>query len=331
MIHNDVTQIFDVDNENPRSLAGAYDSLSSRINSPLFAAAVVGSVIVGACGVLAFLAGPSPPLPSFTTQEGSKPTASTVFFDANEVAYNVPLAPLTYPENLQGIVWLDQQGFYGTTSVSSSAADIAMSFGDTEFSELNQESREILVSASGPAWTWLNTGKGYSDYANFARKRNFLFQWNSDYSEARIWTSVHQADRNWFGIGPTLFSLGDYVTQHWMTRQQPALGTICPPPMSSSNDDHSACAKWKVTSCWLGCFGSWIGINKPAVYYAFQIVDREGNNLQPYQREFIKFVQRNWSPDENIAASFGIDFSTTAFHVDTIFHGEVSEASTDSV
>eukprot|EP00933_Yihiella_yeosuensis_P015603 TRINITY_DN13564_c1_g2_i1.p1 TRINITY_DN13564_c1_g2~~TRINITY_DN13564_c1_g2_i1.p1 ORF type:complete len:423 (+),score=43.24 TRINITY_DN13564_c1_g2_i1:150-1418(+) len=277
--------------------------------------------------VLCVALGPSPPMPSSTTKDGLKPQSRTVFFDANEVAYNIPLAPLTYPESLQGILWFDQQGAYGQSEFPQSnlCQDAAMSFGDTEFSSLNEKTKEIMVSKSGPGWTWLNNQDAYQAYYKQGRLQNLLFQWNDDYTEARIWKTEHHNGKNYFGIGPSPSDFHRYLEQEWLVKNSPPAGA-CPPEDGAKTEARSSCAKWKRVKCKLWCFGQSLGLNKPIAHDVFELVDGKGNKVQPYHGEFVKFVQKHWNPSESASEEYKIDFSTVAFHVKTIFHGEYTEA-----
>ena len=75
------------------------------------------------------------------------------------------MAPLDYPEALQGIIWMDQSGFYGQSGVPVPAPENLASFGDTEFASVGVNfipavmNKRILEFVQPPFYAFLEVGR----------------------------------------------------------------------------------------------------------------------------------------------------------------------------
>jgi len=81
------------------------------------------------------------------------------FLRNNDVQNVLPVAPADYPAALQGMLWLDQTGAFGESSIPAgvSAPDLAISMGDTDYHRFDPATRTVSVSILGKAWQWQNT------------------------------------------------------------------------------------------------------------------------------------------------------------------------------
>mmetsp|Transcript_119760 Transcript_119760/g.310570 ORF Transcript_119760/g.310570 Transcript_119760/m.310570 type:complete len:361 (+) Transcript_119760:88-1170(+) len=301
--------------------------VQNRLATALSEKRVLGCILsVLLLFIIAFSSATSPPLPSARTKEGKKPDSKVVFFDSEDLPDVIPRPPASYPENIKGVFWMDQWGYYGHSDLSSGFEDGVMSFGDTQFHTLNVSTREIFVSTSGPSWTWLNNAAAYGQYDGIARYGSYFFQWNEDYTRARIWPSKHHNGRNNFGLGGGFDNLMLYFVQFWMTRQTPPKDA-CPPAADATKEERSACAPWRRDSCLLWCFGSLIGINKQQTYYVFRVVNEKGHKVDPYFTELQNLAYTRVAPDAQAAFVHNITLDDLGHQENSMFHGVYTEPS----
>merc|ERR1712050_517776 len=104
-----------------------------------------------------------------------------------------------------------------------------------------------------------------------------------------------------YGVGPYEMSLLSPVTRHTI-RLQKTPEDACPPNSNSSREARSACAKWVCETCFLWCFGSWLGLNTPRRSFAFEIYRRSGRR-EPYFSEFVKFANSHARPNRTKSAN----------------------------
>merc|ERR1719277_2315169 len=98
----------------------------------------------------------------------------------------LPLPGADYPEQLRGLIWMDQSGFYGKSETGSlgSLPDLLVSFAGT----LDKDKRESIVDPTGPGWTWMNKWKAYHLWTSaFSTEFQYRFEWNEDYTMAHIY------------------------------------------------------------------------------------------------------------------------------------------------
>ena len=70
--------------------------------------------------------------------------AGDIAFVKNDNIQNLlPTAPVDYPEPLQGMIWMDQSGSFGVSTLPSTLPDLALSFGDIDFSRLDPTTRTV--------------------------------------------------------------------------------------------------------------------------------------------------------------------------------------------
>lgn len=242
----------------------------------------------------------------------SADSSSVWMHKASEVEKVLPKSPKDYPENLQGIIWMDQSGVYGHSDVPMNAPDLALSWGDTEFFRLDKKNRVHKVDCAGPAWQWMNSFLGYSFYF-FVKLSgyHYLFEWNEDYTFTQIYPSY---DLGWLGT----YSVPKFIVSFQMAHQTPPQGA-CPPAKGASKKEIAKCAKWdRITTGLLSpFFGSWGTIH----YYAWEIVDKDGNHVQPAYDIFVSWAANGTSPAPTAAKLFGVDPGSDGFEAGTAFVG----------
>jgi len=242
----------------------------------------------------------------------SSVSGETRFFENSAVEDVLPKAPADYPDNLQGIIWMDQGGFFGHSDVPFNAPDLACSFGDTAFHRLDPDTRVLKVTITGPAWQWMNKFLGYVGY-NLLGVLGFFyeFQWNEDYSVAQTLP------------GLDLGMLGVYQVPMWlmsftMVLQTPPEGA-CPPAKGASKKDIAKCAKWDRVSS--GFLSPLLGSYGVLHYYVYQIVDKDGKRVQPFYDAFLEWANQNTDPGPKAAGLLGLDLGKTGLASGTSFVG----------
>mmetsp|Transcript_61709 Transcript_61709/g.149416 ORF Transcript_61709/g.149416 Transcript_61709/m.149416 type:complete len:285 (-) Transcript_61709:30-884(-) len=234
------------------------------------------------------------------------------FFKINEVEQVIPLPPSSYPAALQGFIWMDQSGFYAHSDVPFSAPDLALSFGDTAFSRLDETTHSVAVDVGGPAWQWMNSWMGYVFNSALAVVGfHYIFQFNEDYSMAQIYPTVNLG---WLGT----WSLPKLITSFTMVLQKPPKeADACPPKPTASKAERARCAKWdRVSTTW---FSPLLGSLGVAHYYVFEIVDAKGRPVQPYYDAYLQWAAQSVAPRPTIAKLFGIDLGAVGQEPNTSF------------
>lgn len=229
------------------------------------------------------------------------------FFKNEDVNKVLPLPPNDYPEQLQGMIWMDQAGFYGHSDVpiQMAAPDGVFSFGDVEFDKLQEGS--IKVDTHGPAWQWFNSPKGYTFYNMLSRQGfhyNFIF--TDNFKHAQIIPSSHLQIGS-LEVPPNLINFEMEYQSLYLNE------TACPRHNTEEikaclgidkkdercqkvKMDVTKCAKWKRPS-------SILGRDEKRDYYAYEIVDRNGEKREPYYSMYLEWIQMNAAPSA-IAAEY---------------------------
>jgi len=234
-----------------------------------------------------------------TKGERKKPEGPVVkFFNGRDIDQVIPLPPRSYPQNLQGIIWMDQGGAFGKTDVPFSAPDLALSFGDTAFSVLDTDSRTIDVDVAGPAWQWMNAKDAYVAYA-LLKKMGFFyhFQFNEDYSHAQIYPSVNLGALGKWSLPKLLMSFTMVLQQESPETTSPAASTLI--------EDRAKWAKWDRVSS--GLMSPLLGKYGVFHYYVYQIVDREGRRVQPYYDACTSLASKTAKPDSSWTDFLGLE------------------------
>lgn len=229
-------------------------------------------------------------LVAFVFKEGRmnkvKEVPQTKFFKPSEMASVLPVAPKHYPKHLQGVFWMDQGGVFGHSDVPFTAPDLAFSFGDTEFSTLNKQTRTINVNVSGPAWQWMNNKHGYKAFS-LLRKCGFFYHlaFSEDYTKAQIYPCLNLGT---FGT----WSVPAFLLSFTMKIQQAQPETT----LSSSTlyKDRIRYAKWDRESS--GLLSPLIGKYGVFHYYVFQIADENHQPIQPFYDACASHALKNSEP-----------------------------------
>eukprot|EP00932_Pfiesteria_piscicida_P017527 SRR837773.4403.p1 GENE.SRR837773.4403~~SRR837773.4403.p1 ORF type:complete len:288 (-),score=29.90 SRR837773.4403:12-875(-) len=213
----------------------------------------------------------------------SGPDVPRCFHNA-KLETELPLAPSSYPEAFQGMLWMDQGGFYSHSDVPFTAPDLALSFGDAEYSRWDPVSRTLSLDIAGPSWTWMNRVDGHLAYWALRKLGYFyLFEPNEDFSVIQVLPSV-----DWGALGK--FSLPKQIMSFTMERVQHAPGA-CPPKAGASKKDIAKCATWDRVSS--GLLSPLLGPFGVVHYYVWQIVDGSGKRIQPYYDVYQSFANKS--------------------------------------
>lgn len=235
-------------------------------------------------------------------------------FPNDAVEKVLPLAPTTFPKALQGVIWMDQHGTYAHTDIGVGASDLALSFGDNEFSTWDPQMRTVAVDVAGPGWTWMNRWDGYLQWWLVRRLGFFyIFEVSPDEAVIQIYPCVD------LGRLGRQYCLPKWFLSFTMEKVKPPPGTVCPPKTGSSKMDTAKCASWDRVST--GFFKRLLGDFAVLHYYAFQIVDGSGNRVQPYYDAYLQFAHNSCRSNASLAQAVGIDHSGGAPSCFVSFHG----------
>jgi hypothetical protein len=231
--------------------------------------------------------------------EASSLRTNVNFINNDDIQNVLPVPPASYPEALQGMIWMDQVGAYAFSNISGGAPDLALSFGDTNYSTLKGNS--VNVDIFGPAWQWQNSAAGIEDYIGLQQSidgtlpfpmDHYEFAFSDDYEFAQIYPCYGLPDGSSARTPKEMMSFS-------MVRQHPAEGE-CPPAAGASKQDIAKCAKWRRDSVQGGI---------KVVYYVFEIVDSNRQPIQPYYDAFLEFANSKCIPDKAAAQKYGFDTS----------------------
>lgn len=207
-------------------------------------------------------------------------------FKLAQMARSVPYKDTRrgFPEALQGIFWLDVDGYYGCKGVHT-AVHGSSGYGQiftrglldlkTRVSTMDNRGR-IRANSWGRTWKRLLHGA-----------RGFSIQWNEDYTKGFI--------KNYFDIWHWRYgergvaALNTWGTEMTIEKQTPP--SSCPAPEEASCSEKSACAAW-IRKDFFG--PSMLGMYK-AGYYVFQLVDGHGRKMQPYFDKFEELMRSRYS------------------------------------
>eukprot|EP00929_Paragymnodinium_shiwhaense_P113357 TRINITY_DN81634_c0_g1_i1.p1 TRINITY_DN81634_c0_g1~~TRINITY_DN81634_c0_g1_i1.p1 ORF type:complete len:292 (+),score=39.08 TRINITY_DN81634_c0_g1_i1:127-1002(+) len=270
--------------------------------------AVVGFLVAAPLTTLAAILYMLPPLTTLEAQS----------FPAADVQKMLPLAPPSYPEMLQGMIWMDQEGAFSESQIPLGAPDLALSFGDTNFSSWDSASRTIAVDTVGPAWQWVHRPFGYI-FAHYLGMvgYHYLFEFSEDFEVAQIYPSVDLGAAGVWHVPKQLMSFT-------MVRRKQPPGE-CPPKEGASKHEWTKCASWDRVSS--GLLSPLFGKFGTLHYYVFQIVDKDGQPIEPYYSAYLEFALGKAKPDAGWAERFGI--SVTAGETFVATRGTAAVATSD--
>eukprot|EP00040_Diaphanoeca_grandis_P005329 m.32375 g.32375 ORF g.32375 m.32375 type:complete len:877 (-) comp16633_c1_seq1:228-2858(-) len=255
--------------------------------------------------------------------ECASPSVPTVI-KHDDVEKFIKVAPDSYPDQLKGIFWMDQEGAYGFSDFGVSVGDLAFTFGDTSFGGLDVENRKLKVAMTGPSATFMNTEAGY---AEFSTLKGVGFEYDitisEDWSEMQV-VPIMQGN----SIPPSLIDfkmvfrprLGEAIESE-LSHGIPSTGS-CPPPAGASKQSRSLCAPI-VRYSDIKKAGI-PGMPKKAgtsVYYVFQIVDKDGNRVQPYYDAYVEFANSK-TQTQNVEAAAKKGITITNASPGTAFLGD---------
>eukprot|EP00930_Biecheleria_cincta_P084181 TRINITY_DN73673_c0_g1_i1.p1 TRINITY_DN73673_c0_g1~~TRINITY_DN73673_c0_g1_i1.p1 ORF type:complete len:307 (-),score=34.41 TRINITY_DN73673_c0_g1_i1:195-1115(-) len=221
-----------------------------------------------------------------------------------EVHTKLPLAPASYPDHLHGILWMDQEGFISNADVFHGTPDLALSFGDTNYSTWDARTQAVKVEASGASWQWMNNREAYM-VARIMRSIGFFYLFEVHEADSYVFPSsvptyiqvYPSAD---LGLGIVL-SLPKRLMSFTMVKMTPPPGK-CPPASGASRDEWTQCASWKhASSSFLSPF-----LGGTSHCYAYQIVDARGQPIQPYFDAYVAKGKAARNGDARFATLFGI-------------------------
>lgn len=224
-----------------------------------------------------------------------------------EIWKMVPYGPDWYPEPLQGVMWMDQYGYYGHSDIEG-APEQVMTFGEQNFYQWDEKepNHMYLSGVCGGAWVMeqaTTAGKQYAKLACYPRPGYAdrvggisRFTFDDDFKVAYF-----DGYRNG-GFGGS----GQYLGI--MYRQTPPEGA-CPPAENATRIERNLCATWIRRS-----FGA-NDYNMTGPYWDYpvwQIVDGEGLPREPY---FSAFVEGNtqWLNNTHFQMGFNVKANSASF------------------
>jgi len=218
-----------------------------------------------------------------------KEVIPTKFLKRHELASVLPVAPKDYPNNLKGVFWMDQGGAFAHTDVPFTAPDLAFSFGDTDFSKLDKETRTISVNVTGPAWQWMNNKHGYKAFV-VLRKIGWFYKlvFNEDYTFAQIYPCL---DLGKFGTWKMPAFLLSFTMRKLKTSPEQTLSS------STLYKDRARFAQWDRESS--GLMSPLIGKYGIFHYYVFQIADANHQPIQPFYDACAAHAESTTEPESH--------------------------------
>lgn len=229
------------------------------------------------------------------------------FFRNDELHTTLPLPPASYPEQLQGMIWMDQAGYYGHSDVPSAMAapDGVFTFGDDEFKLTGGNGRyHIKVDTHGPAWQWFNSAKGYVFYNMLSRQGfTYKFIFSDNFNKGQIIPSSELVLGS-IEVPPSMVNFEfDYQSLYLDEK-------ACPKQITEEvraclgidkTDEHCTEVKKGVTKCAKWVRPSSVNGGEKRNYYAYEIVDRNGQPREPYWSLYLEYVKSQADPSVTAA------------------------------
>lgn len=249
-------------------------------------------------------------LPGFGGPSKAPPKLRVDVFAFEDVAQHVQYrdAREGFPEQLQGIFWLDEGGFYGCQSQTKLSGGLhlikgyALTFAD---GSLDLSKKDSVMGVKSRVYT--NRPRLYD--ALEAGPKEFQIEWGEEY-DVGVVTDYMKSMNLLFGerIANMYNQVQPGLVTPTLERQVPPAS--CPPPENAACEEKSKCASWVRKNH----LATSVGLINRAVenaYYIFQIVDGQGQKVQPYFDKWLKYMTQMYGvipPDEakGIEARFDI-------------------------
>lgn len=222
------------------------------------------------------------------------------FFLNRDTSEVMPLPPASYPEHLQGILWMDQAGYISESGISPLSDGVVSLDG-----ALDTKTRTQCVNTCSTSWSWFNTAESYSALTTNPNDMDttecwYTFYWNENYTKATI-------------AGVDLGNLPAWAVTMTMELQEPPPDAVCTSPQRADRETNMRCAKWVRKNFALGLPFS------ISNYYVFEVVDKDRHPTEYYDL-YLQFANSRSHPDLTQLKKYNIsgDLSTVA---DTSFIG----------
>mmetsp|Transcript_77554 Transcript_77554/g.136838 ORF Transcript_77554/g.136838 Transcript_77554/m.136838 type:complete len:341 (+) Transcript_77554:89-1111(+) len=214
-------------------------------------------------------------------------TASVTCVVSSEIDQYFPKTPEDYPKGWRGIIWMDQDGVYGSEDAKKGGSgSVAMSFGDSVW---DPDAKSIVIRKTGTSWALMGNTQGYADFLGaqfFGHTYYFAFEENFTY--AQIYPGVSPFG----GLLGTWYMPKRLVS--WTMEMQDTLGEECPPE-SAEWDKVRACAKW-IRKSSSPLFPA-LGVSE---YACFEVVGEDGKPTS-YFSPYIEYADGLSKPDSSSA------------------------------
>ena len=163
-------------------------------------------------------------------------------------------------------------GSYGFSNFTQYAPESIVSLGDTTFHELDRNTRILYQSPLGSGWAHDDTLAGAIISGHLARLAGayLRFTWDQEYKHADI----------------AIFSFGLPISNVDSMDLVETSRNECPPAKGATKMERNKCARFIRKQADHSRFGS----STHRIYPIFQIVDADGNKVQPYFDEYVKAV-----------------------------------------
>ena len=196
-------------------------------------------------------------------------------FDSAKVGSILPMPPKDVPESLQGILWMDQSGYYSSSDILIGAPDLAFSLAVP----FDAKRALFTVDVSGPTWQWMSTTEGKLVF-RVLKTIGFRYeiQFNKNYTHGQIYPTL---------LWGRIYMPKAIISFTMETMTPPA--SLCPPTKGATKAEASKCATWDRVSS--GLLSAFIGKYGVLHYYVFQIIDGAGQPVQPYYDAFQEWAQ----------------------------------------
>lgn len=200
-----------------------------------------------------------------------------------------PIAPDDYPEALQGVMWMDQEGYYGHSDVGQAAPESLLTLGESRFSTYDGNNFLFTSGSCGGAWALDGTPQGvqwrlercgdrvHTGLGGPVRRFIFSDDMETAYIDAYV---VPQEGRNGIYAESARYKAVMY-------RQHPPEGA-CPPSVNATKMERNVCAKW-IRESYLIDNQDLTG--ETSDYPVFEIVGQDGLPVEPYFSAYVEAMK----------------------------------------
>lgn len=225
--------------------------------------------------------------------DGAKIQDRITVFRNDQMAEGMGKPNKKFPLHMQYMIWMDQAGLYGeSTGMPKHQAS------PDGLVQVAQEGHEIsaggeyAIGDCNSGWSWYYTDAGRASYQGLRANKgacHLSVRWNNDNRTSA--SILNLLGTPWLTPNREkyLFQIGLELQPYWNCKLygkacDQAKGVQCPP---AEGGPRGPCAMWKRPNT-----AGWPVAIPIGTYYAFAVVDPEGNPVEPYFSEFLNAMKR---------------------------------------